>query len=290
EWLGKEFVASGYDLKQLTRLIMTSQLYQREAIGTNLDASPENRLFVAPDRRRLTAEQIVDSLYEATGVEMDVEAMTLDPDGRAAARARNSYGDPHRSWMFVSLSNERDRPSLTLPRAAIVAEMLTAFGWTADRQAPKTDRENAANVLQPAVMANSTLSVSLTKAAHQSVLAELAVEAKSPESLLESLFLRFVSRPPTSSEREVFLEMLRDGFEERLVPEDRIALPEAPERLPQVTWWNHVRNEANTYQQERARRVRQGPPADPRLETEWRQRYEDVVWSIANLREFVWTP
>jgi hypothetical protein len=52
--------------------------------------------------------------------------------------------------MLVSLSNERDRPSLTLPRAAIVIEVLEAFGWTAARQTPKTDRETAPNVLQPA--------------------------------------------------------------------------------------------------------------------------------------------
>ncbi|UUO08726.1 DUF1553 domain-containing protein [Blastopirellula sp. J2-11] len=290
EWLGKELIACDYDLKQLTRVMMTSQLYQQEAVGTNRNAEPEQRLFTAPDRRRLTAEQIVDSLYQATGCEMDIEEMTLDPAGRATTNSRNTYGDPHRSWMLVSLSNERDRPSLTLPRAAAVAEMLTAFGWNADRQAPKTDREISPNVLQPAVMANSTLSISLTRAAHESSLANLAVAATSPESLLESLFLRFVSRPPTPAEQSVFLSMLRDGFADRLLPTDQVVLPETPERLPQVTWWNHVRNEANTIQQEHARRVRLGPPADPRLQPEWRSRYEDAVWSIANLREFVWMP
>lgn len=290
QWLGKELVAGGYDLKHLTRVIMTSQLYQRAAVGNNLTAEPEQRLFAAPDRRRLSGEQVVDSLYAATGCEMDIEPMTLDPDGRAATNTRNNYGNPYRSWMLVSTSNERDRPSLTLPRAAAVTEMLTAFGWTADRQAPKTDREIAANVLQPAVMANSTLSISLTRASDRSPLAELAVEAKSPESLLESLFLRFVSRRPTPAERDVFLELLGDGFDDRLLPAADVVAPQPPERLPQVTWWNHVRNEANTYQQERARRVRLGPPADPRLHPAWRQNYEDVVWSLINLREFVWIP
>ncbi|QDV57761.1 DUF1553 domain-containing protein [Rosistilla oblonga] len=290
EWLGKELVGQNYDIKQLTRTIMTSQLYQREAVGQNRDAAPEQRKFAAPDRRRLTAEQIADSFFEATGREMDVEPMTLDPDGRAASNTRNSYGKPHRCWMFVSNSNERDRPSLTLPRAEAVIEMLTAFGWTADRQAPKTDRETEPNVLQPAVMANSTLTISLTKAADASPLADLAVEADSPRELLDSLFLRFVSRRPTAAETEIFLAPLREDFSDRLVPQDEIVPPEAPPRLPQVTWWNHVRNDANTIQQELASRVLQGPPADPRLTTAWRQRYEDVVWSIVNLREFVWIP
>lgn len=290
DWLAKELVAHNYDLKHLTRVIMTSDLYQRSAIANNLDAVPEQRLFQAPDRRRMTAEQIVDSLYEATGCEMNVEELTLDPDGRRTASSRNTFGEPHRSWMLVSLSNERDRPSLTLPRAAMVVDVLTAFGWSADRQAPRTDRETDPNVLQPAVIANSNLAIGLTRAAHESPLADLAVEAKSPEALLETVFLRFVSRYPTSEEKEILLPQLREGFARRLVPKDQVIPPRPPERLPQVTWSNHLRNEADTIQKEHASRVQEGPPADPRLQAEWRMRYEDVVWSITNLREFVWLP
>ncbi|CAE7549723.1 unnamed protein product, partial [Symbiodinium sp. CCMP2456] len=128
EWLGKELVAHNYDVKHLAKVIMTSELYQQEAIGENLHAEPAQRLFNAPERRRMTAEQIVDSFFTATGQKMDVEEMTLDPDGRRPARSRNTFGTPHRSWMFVSLSNERDRPSLTLPRAEMVIEVLSAFG------------------------------------------------------------------------------------------------------------------------------------------------------------------
>ncbi|WP_234824332.1 DUF1553 domain-containing protein [Bremerella cremea] len=290
DWLGKELVANNYDIKHLTRVIMTSDLYQQEAIGWNLDADPQQRLFNAPDRRRMTAEQIVDSFYTATGCQMSVERMTLDPDGRRTASSRNSFGFPTRSWMFVSMSNERDRPSLTFPYAAMVTEVLTAFGWSAERQTPKTDRETDPNVRQPAVMANSNLTIWLTKASHGSVLADLAVEAKSPEALVDSIFLRMLSRYPTSQEKEIFRPRLAEGFSDRMVPEDQIMRPAPLPRLPQVTWSNHLRSEANTIQQEHAARVRQGPPGDPRLNPQWRQRYEDFVWSIANLREFVWMP
>ncbi|GAA4427897.1 DUF1553 domain-containing protein [Bremerella cremea] len=290
EWLAKELVASNYDVKHLTRVIMNSELYQQEAVGHNLDAEPGQRLFNAPERRRMTAEQIVDSFYEAAGCQMDVEQMTLDPDGRRAASSRNTFGTPYRSWMFVSLSNERDRPSLTFPHAAMVTEVLTAFGWSADRQAPKTDRETDPNIRQPAVMANSNLAITLTKAAYQSELADLAVNAKSPDQLIETIYLRFLSRYPTDDERQLFHDRLAEGFDSRLLPKDQVKTPEPLPRLPQVTWSNHLRSEANTIQQQHADRVRQGPPADPRLEPKWRTRYEDFVWSVANLREFVWMP
>ena len=40
----------------------------------------------------------------------------------------------------------------------------------------------------------------------------------------------------------------------------------------------------------RASRYRAGPPGDPRLRPQWRELYEDFVWSLVNTREFVWLP
>jgi hypothetical protein len=290
DWLARELVANDYSFKHLTRTIMTSRLYQREAVGENRAADPELRFFNAPDRRRMSAEQIVDSFYVAAGQAMDIEPMTLDPDGRRASSSRNSYGKPHRSWMLVSTSNERDRPSLTFPRAAVVVDVLEAFGWSADRQAPLTDREADPNVRQPAVIANSTLTVWLTRASDGSPLADLAVEAESVDELVDSVFLRFLSRLPTQEEKAMFAVPLIEQFSERLIPADQVRPPKLWEPLPRVTWSNHLRSEANTIQQEHERRARIGPPADPRLRADWREVYEDFVWSVVNLREFVWMP
>ncbi|QDU75630.1 Planctomycete cytochrome C [Bremerella volcania] len=290
KWLARDFVANGYSVKHTTRLIMNSDLYQREAAGNQQDADSTRRLFNAPQRRRMTAEQIVDSFYGAAGKEIDVEMLTLDPDGRRPASNRNNLGCVERAWMLASISNERDRPSLTLPRVSVIDDVMVAFGWSAERQIPRTDRETEPNVLQPAVIANGTMTVWLTRASHESPLADLAVEAKSPERLVDSVFLRFLSRMPSEQERALFADVLRDGFEERLVPKDQVKEPEPLERLPQVTWSNHLRSDANTIQQEHARRARVGPPADPRLQPKWREVYEDMVWSVVNLREFVWIP
>ena len=289
-WLANELVANDYSLKHIARLVMTSDAYQREAVGENLKADAEARFFNAPERRRLSAEQVVDSFFAAAGLPMDVELMTLDPDGRRPASNRNSFDTPRRSWMMVSLSNERDRPSLTLPRAAAVAEVLETFGWSAARQVPKNDRETAPNVLQPGALGNSSLATTLTRAAYRSPLAELAIEAKQPEELVDAVFLRFLSRLPTAQERALFVDALSKGFDKRLTPADEVKLPPTPELLPRVTWSNHLRNEANTIQQEWEKRTREGPPVDPRLRPEWRETYEDFVWSVVNLREFVWMP
>jgi hypothetical protein len=60
--------------------------------------------------------------------------------------------------------------------------------------------------------------------------------------------------------------------------------------LPQLTWFNHLHPDSTTVALQIDKRVHEGPPADPRLEPAWRERFEDFVWSVLNTREFVWLP
>ncbi len=290
QWLADELVLQGYDVRQVLRQIMTSQAYQRQALGHNQQTAAEQRFFTAPDPRRLAAEQVVDSLFTATGREMDTGELTFVRDGAEDIAKRQSLGSPTRAWMFAGLNNERDRPSLSLPRAQPIVDVLEAFSWTGTRQQPIAERDTDPNLLQPGILANGTLSMSLARAADRSPLAELALTAPSPEALLESLFLRFLSRYPSSQEMAAFLPALTDGFAERQLAADRVQAPPKLAPLPQVTWSNHLVPEANEIQEEWQRRVLLGPPVDPRLEPGWREVYEDVIWSLINDQEFVWVP
>lgn len=85
-------------------------------------------------------------------------------------------------------------------------------------------------------------------------------------------------------------EALAEGFNERLVPADQIRPVQQLEPLPRITWSNHLSPESNAIALKLEEQARKGPPADPRLRDSWREVYEDVVWSVANLGEFVWMP
>lgn len=291
DWLAGEFVAHDYSVRHLMRLITTSDAYQREAGTENLaSASADERFFAAPGLRRLSAEQIVDSLYASTAKRIDSEKLTFIHDGRHPLGRRQDLGVPDRAWMFASLNNERDRPSLALPHAQTTVDVLQAFGWTGARQKPILERSTDPDVLQPGILANGLLVQNLSRASDGSELAELAVKSKSPSALLENLFLRFLSRLPKAAERDAFVPAMRTGFNERLVPADQRATPPKFEPLGLATWLNHVSPEANTIQLEKEKRVQRGPSPDPRLQTEWREIYEDIIWSLINDREFVWIP
>ena len=221
---------------------------------------------------------------------MDIEELTFDPDGRRASSNRLTLEKPRRAWMFASLANERDRPTLSLPRAQQVADILEAFGWTGSRQNPRTDREMSPNVLQPGVLANSTASVLLTRASVNSGLAEITVTSVSPEELVDRIFLRYLSRYPSDAERAPLADALKIGFDTRMLSAAEVQVAEVLEPLPTVTWSNHLRSEGNIIAMEIERRARTGTPVDPRLREEWREVFEDIVWSVINIREFVWVP
>ncbi|WP_161604371.1 DUF1553 domain-containing protein [Roseiconus nitratireducens] len=290
QWLSHDFVASGYDIRHLLRTILTSDLYARTALDPATRDDTARRFFAGPTQRRLTGEQIVDAMHSATGRSMDCEELTFVHDGRRPLANRLTLGTPSRAWMLATLNNERDRPSLSLPKARAIVDVLHAFAWNGSRQKPVHQRETEANVLQPGILANGVLTMSLSRAAVDSPLADLAVSADNAEAIVDSLYLRFLTRLPQESERQFFAGQLREGFDDRIVPADQLeTVADLPE-LPLVHWFNHLRPDANEIQQERERRVREGPPPDPRLQPDWRGRYEDVVWSLINHDEFVWMP
>ena len=291
DWLAAQLVSHEYDEKHIVRLITTSAAYQREpARGDLASRDAASRFFSSPGRRRLSAEQIVDSLHAATGRAIDSEELTFVYDGSHPLGRRQTLGVPERAWMFASLNNERDRPSLALPRAQTTVDVLEAFGWNGSRQMPIFERATDPNVLQPGILANGLLVQNLSRASHRSELADLAVTTESAESLLETLFRRFLTRLPTGPERESLLPALEQGFDNRIVPKAQRVEPSKPKPLGLATWPNHVSPEANSIQLEVEKRVQRGPRPDPRLRTEWREVYEDVIWSLINDREFVWIP
>jgi mono/diheme cytochrome c family protein len=69
DWLAVEFMDGGWKLKRLHKLIMMSNAYRRSSTGdeANLRADPSNSLFWRFNLRRLTAEEVRDSILAVSG-------------------------------------------------------------------------------------------------------------------------------------------------------------------------------------------------------------------------------
>lgn len=285
--LADTLIRLDYDLKEFARVIFSSQAWQRKA--SNLPAKGK-RYFAGPYRRRMSAEQVVDSAFHAVGQKMQTEMLTLDVEGNLPASRFLNFGYPQRSWEFSTLANERDRPSLALPKVQAVIDVLKAFGWRNSRPEPNTVREEAPNLIQPGVLANGTLGIWLTRLTDDSRLTQLMMQQQSIEELTEKIYLQLLTRKPTEIERKDFAELLSRGFADRVVPENEVGTPHEPRRFRYVSWSNHLNSEANVIKMQMQEFVRQGPPPTRYLRPEWRERAEDAVWSLLNSPEMILIP
>lgn len=287
-YLANHFVVSGYDLKALARVILNSEAYQRKSS----EDPTAIRFFAAQGPRQMSAEQIVDSLFAASGKEMRVEPLTVDIAGGRPWHNAMSLGEPSRAWMFGGVANNRDRPSLVLPRAQAVIDVMTAFGWRASRQEPISYRDIPLSPLQPAILNNGTMSGWLSRLSDDHGLTQLALEAKSIETLVDDLYLRYLSRYPSVDEKQITVGYLKKGFAKRARKANTTSLSEEGPRRPElfVTWANHLVPEATEVALRQAAKAKAGDPPTQSLDSDWRERMEDVVWTLINLPETIHYP
>ncbi|MEO2021631.1 MAG: DUF1553 domain-containing protein [Pirellulaceae bacterium] len=285
--LADELIRHDYDARELARVIFNSQAYQRKAIDL-----PQERgyYFQGPYRRRLTAEQIVDSAFHVVGQQMKTEPLTLDIEGTYDASRFLHFGYPRRAWEFTTMGNERDRPSLAIPRVQAIADVLKAFGWRNARPEPTSEREESPNLLQPGVLANGTVGVWLTRLSDDSGITKMALQSRSVESLVDDLFLRLLTRLPTQSEKEQFVSELSVGYTDRVIPGDQVQPAVEPKRFRHVSWSNHLSPDANSIKIELQELARSGDPPTRFLRPAWRERMEDAVWALFNNPEMILVP
>jgi hypothetical protein len=285
-WLADELLRENYDIKHVARLVLNSQAYQRSHDATG-DREKRERLFAAAIRRRMTAEQLADSLFAGVGKPFDAEELCMNPDGRQAAVSFPNLGTPGRAWEFACTSNERERPSMTLPRAQSVVDLLMAFGWHQNRQEPINEREPEVTPLAPLVLANGEAASRAVDLAEHGALAELCLADQPVEELADAIVIRFLGRRPTPAERARYAALLSEGYESRQTghaPAERRV-----DRSP-LAWSNNLDADANRVGIERQHRAIEGDPPTRRLTDDWRERVEDLVWSIVNSPEFVFVP
>jgi hypothetical protein len=191
--------------------------------------------------------------------------------------------------MLASLSNERDRPSLTLPRLQAVNDVLSALGWRGARQDPSSVRETAPNALQPAILANGVMTSWLVRLSDDHAITNLALQNQPVEQLVDELFMRLLTRHPSDQERRRYTEYLSEGYAQRVVADPKpVAIPHVAPKF--VTWTNHLLPESNVAKQEQEAAARRGDPPTNRLTPAWRARCEDTLWALINSPEMLYRP
>ena len=284
-YLSKSFVENGYDLKKLARVILTSQTYENLISAHTQNGSADSLPEWYPETpRRMTAEQLVDSLFQLAGKDFSGEKLGIDATDRGVANLPR----PERAWQFASLPNERDRPALGMPVNQTIVDVMTTFGWNGNRQAPRDTRNIYATPQQPLILFNGLLSQRIVRLSDNSQLTELCVTQTSLEKLVDQIFLTILSRRPTESQREILVNYLAHSFPDRLTGKAKLIHPPLSEFQPD--WRKHLEAEQTLLMMQAQKRVDQGEQPTQRLSSEFRERVEDVVWSLINSPEFIFIP
>ncbi|MDG3006637.1 PSD1 and planctomycete cytochrome C domain-containing protein [Paludisphaera mucosa] len=177
--LAGRFVASGWSIKAMHRLIMLSSTYQQGVRGGDgpAAADPENRLFGRMNRRRLDAEAIRDSLLAAAG----------GLDARLGGPAFLELNAPRRT-LYLSATRTGGGTS--------------DFGRLFDRADPGSivDRRDQSIVAPQALFfMNDPFVADQARA----LAARLAREASDDEARIRRLYALTLGRPPTGAEVDV---------------------------------------------------------------------------------------
>ena len=167
--LSSEFVKTGFDLKKLLRLILTSKTYQLSSLPT-----PENRLdttfFTHYTLKRLTAEQLLDAINLATGT---FEKFPLQPAGTRA---------------------------ISLPDSTYSSYFLDTFGRPQRVQACECERSTDPNLSQALNLLNGDVVNRKVLQADGRLTRVMRDPKLSDESLIQTLYLATFNRPARPEE------------------------------------------------------------------------------------------
>jgi len=137
DYLACRFVADGFSVKKMQKLIMMSAAYRRSCAGDEavMTIDPENRLLWRMNRRRLEGEAIRDSILAVSGQ----LSATMGGPGVYARLPKNvsvelPNNDKELSWGVASEEENRRRSVYLFQRRSLTFPLMEVFDGAAMNQ------------------------------------------------------------------------------------------------------------------------------------------------------------
>ena len=190
DWLASEFVAKGWSVKQMHRLIMTSAAYKRSATVSDqaLAKDPANELLSHMNRRRLEAEEIRDGSLQVTGeLNLKTGGLPVVPP-LSKEEMFGMIGNPASAWLVTPDKTEHQRRTIyLLSRRTFQQPMAQAFDGP-DGVLTCARRNESTTAPQSLALLNSGFTMDRARA--------LAAKTSSPTEAWEKVF----GRAPSTDE------------------------------------------------------------------------------------------
>jgi cytochrome c553 len=204
--LAGEFIAKGYSMKAMHRLLMRSAAYQRSA-GPISPKDPENRLFGRMNRRRLEGEVIRDSLLAVSG------RLNLDMGGPGVfPPIPTDVLKGSRGWTVSADPKEHVRRSIYIfARRNLRFPFLEVFD-APDGNLSCPERGRSTTAPQSLTLLNAEEVMAASRATAQ----RLTQESRVPAEQVTLLYRLALGRKPTEREAALSAEFLKTSPLEEL--------------------------------------------------------------------------
>ena len=209
DWLAVEFRESGWDIKRLFKLIVTSAAYRQQALNTpeKLNKDPQNRLLSRGPRFRMDGEAVRDLALAASGLlDAQIGGPSVKPYQPSGVWETVAMNDSDTRFYYQDHGRSLYRRSLYTfwKRSAPPASMDLFNAPT--RELCTVRRERTNTPLQALVVMNDPQFVEAAR--H---LAQHAMRAASdPDQRLDYMTTRVLSRPFEPHERAILKSELKD--------------------------------------------------------------------------------
>ena len=212
DWLARDFIESGWDVKRVQKLIVTSAAYRQSSKVTAplLEKDPENRLLARGPRLRLTAESIRDNALAVSGLLQErlggPSVYPYQPPGLwTELNDRAGYSREYANGKGEALYR---RSLYTYWKRTVPPPTLQLFD-APEREFCVVRRSRTTTPLQALALLHDPQFVEAARHLAERMMTQGGV---SPNERICFAFRMVTARPPTREE----LQVLRDSFDQQM--------------------------------------------------------------------------
>jgi mono/diheme cytochrome c family protein len=207
DWLAKRFVDSGWNIKEIVKLMVMSKTYRQASVADDatIERDPNNQWLARQSRFRLDAEIVRDNALAVSGLLVDdVGGQSVKPYQPRGYWAYLNF--PQREWENGKAEQLYRRGVYTHWQRQYLHPSLLAFD-APSREECTADRPRSNTPLQALVLLNDPSYVEAAR-----VLAERALNEKveGDQLRIQWIYSTVLNRSAAESEAQVLAELLTD--------------------------------------------------------------------------------
>lgn len=203
DWLAVEFMESGWDVKHMARLLVTSQTYRQRSVASAWlkERDPFNRLYARQSTYRLDAEVVRDLALSVSGLRVDrLGGPSVKPYQPAGYYAQLNF--PKREYQADSGANQYRRGLYTHWQRTFLHPSMKAFD-APSREECTAERTRSNTPLQSLALLNDPSYVEAARAFAE----RIASNEGDAEAKIRWAFHEAVCRRPSLSEVQILAEL-----------------------------------------------------------------------------------